>query len=1099
MNVKTACLLALTLAACWSSAVDLVPLADDAALKPWLKKVNTVLSRRAEGSLTMEVRPGTFNFGWAQCPLPAGAVTPQTAGVYGRFRAAPGTQGQLSLMVLCLNGKTSANYVCPAQALLAESRGEWLEFYVPLSDFRPEREGKAPLNGGALRAGDRLQINLNGVAGARAVAEFDRLRFLEPSEAETVGRAVRRAGLARMLLPAELCAGAPHPRLLMNPARLQRVRAKASAGGEAQAAYASLVKSADGMARRLETENPLAQLLAFQAAGDVNSHQRSSQLEGRLTAAVVPIEILAAAYRITGEERYGRCAAKALAHAARNLDADNAMLNSGFYYTRTFYVRTLAFGYDWLWPLLTPEERRDVKTTLLGFVLKIHADSWTASWGRRPLHRVWNWDPGLVSCAGLGLLALEGETSAAEKAMLVDLRRHLRDYLTLGIDADGCGHEGPNYLAYGIGAGPEFAECLREQGRGDLFTETNWQLIAPWLVAETLPDRVRWNNLSDCGHGQSAGAVYSYACGRLAGLAAADRAQPGERLPDPESRLEACDFLWQFSEAPGPRRLSYPALASLMGWWWEGGPGRRIASARPQDQLAYLLFHEPYAAARDPAALLPDALHFRGRGLAVSRTGYGPDALHFAVEAGPHAAGHDQADKGSFTLYGYGADLAIDSGYGNDGEPLKSGSSHAHNMVLINGQGQPMHWHNQSSGHISGYHHSPLLDWVRVDAREAWNTRYDGEWRPLPAAEPVEKAVRQFLFVRGTNGVPPYLVVMDDIRKDGQPAAYTWLWHVPSGMRFQGGADRWAAVPFRLTGTMLTSAPGRAQGGARFIFKAPADGRYLLAGLTCAGGEDESKSDSFFVSINGGPRATWNLQSGKRFGWEPFLPGEPGVTNRLTLRAGESVRVDLMAREPDAQLGKLALVPENAALTLAPDEQPAAGVVLAADEAVLLEPPLARRPIAEKASGVGRLTVFPVNTDARAVTNRWFETSREGVHPRLEHTVRAVEPRFLMVLVPGAEDTPLPRVKRLAVEGGAGVEIVWEGGVTDQIVFGEEGRTPAGAGPVSDGAAAFVRHFAGRRTDWALLDGTRLEIEGVVRVKPSSLRVSTDSTRVPRE
>ena len=89
MNVKTACLLALTLAACWSSAVDLVPLADDAALKPWLKKVNTVLSRRAEGSLAMEVRPGTFNFGWAQCPLPAGAVTPQTAGVYGRFRAAP--------------------------------------------------------------------------------------------------------------------------------------------------------------------------------------------------------------------------------------------------------------------------------------------------------------------------------------------------------------------------------------------------------------------------------------------------------------------------------------------------------------------------------------------------------------------------------------------------------------------------------------------------------------------------------------------------------------------------------------------------------------------------------------------------------------------------------------------------------------------------------------------------------------------------------------------------------------------------------------------------------------------------------------------------
>ena len=1081
-----ACALA---AAC--AKADLLPLGDEAALKGWSKKANVGLSRNPDGSLAVEVRTNMLSFGWAQCPLSDGDLPPQAAGVYGRFRAAPGARGELGLMLVLQGGKDSVYYAWNGGPL-SDSRGEWLEFYAPLSDFRPDRNAQSrALKASQIRAGDRLQINLNGVGGARPTAELDRLRFLGKAEAETAGRAVRRAALARALLPQAQCSGAPHPRLLLTPDRLRRVRAKVAAGGDARAAYNALLRTADGYLKTFDADNPFGKVLAFAPTGEVNGHQRSAQLEGSFNAAAIPLEILAAAYRLTGDERYGRFAAQALANAARTMDADNAVLNSGFYYTRTFYVRALAFGYDWLWPLLAPDERREVKATLLGFALQIHADSWAAGWGRRPLNRVWNWDPGLVSCAGLGLLALEGETTAAEKAMLFDLRRHLRDYLTLGIDRDGAGHEGPGYIAYGIGAGPEFAECLREQGRGDLFTETNWQLVAPWLAAETLPDRARWNNLSDCGHGMSPASVYSYTCGRLAGLAAGEaggglgdaalpasgRARaPDAPLPAPDDLLAPCDYLWQFAEAPGPRRLGYPALASLMGWFWEGGPGRKAASASAPAALAYLLFYEPYPAAQDPAALLPGGLHFRGRGLAVSRTGYGSNDLHFAVEAGPHAAGHDQADKGSFTLYGYGADLAIDSGYGNDGEALKSGSSHAHNMVLINGQGQPMSWHNQSSGHISGYHHGGLLDWVRVDAREAWNVRYDGEWRPQPAAEPVEKATRQFLFVRGGGRVPPYLVVMDDIRKDGRPADYTWLWHIPAGRRFECGADRWTSVPLRVSGSMLTTEAGRPKGGARFTFKVPADGRYRLAGLTRAGGEDSGKSDSFFVSVNGGQRAMWDLQNGKGFGWEFFASAEAGATNGFACKAGEALRVELYAREAQAQLSRLALVPAEAALAVAPDETPAGGVALAADDAQLLDPPLVRQPIPAEARAAAWLTVFPVATDARQVTNRWFATSCEGAHLRLEHTVRAAEPRFLMVLVPGGAGTPLPQVRRLETEHGVGAEIVWDG-AADHVLFGSGGALRA-AGAESDGHAAFVRRAGGRVAEWALLDGTRLAADG---------------------
>ena len=311
-----------------------------------------------------------------------------------------------------------------------------------------------------------------------------------------------------------------HPRLLLHGDFLKKIQAKATAGGNAQAGYENLLRHANGYLKSFNAEDPFGKILSFEAKEGLKEHQKRGSFEGALVPAVRPIEVLAAVGLLTGDERYSRHAAKGLVNMARSLTVDMPQLSLGFYYTRTFYVRALAFGYDWLWNFLTPEERHDVKRTLLGLVTDIYDKSWTQSWGRHPLHRVWNWDPGLVSCAGLGLLAMEGETRLPESAMLVEFRRHLRDYLTFGLDFDGCGHEGPGYLAYGIGAGVEFAECLRQLGRGDLFTETNWQLIAPWIVSEMLPHRGLWNNLSDCGHGRLPGsAVYSYTCGRLAELA----------------------------------------------------------------------------------------------------------------------------------------------------------------------------------------------------------------------------------------------------------------------------------------------------------------------------------------------------------------------------------------------------------------------------------------------------------------------------------------------------------------------------------------------------------------------------------------------------
>ena len=117
---------------------DLLPLPDESALKQWGKKSNTTLTRGKAGSLTMEVRTNAFVFGWMQRPLPAQAVTPQAAGLYGRFRSAPENRAQITVTFILKDGKEPLYYSC-TQGNLADSSGEWTEFYVPFAEFRHER------------------------------------------------------------------------------------------------------------------------------------------------------------------------------------------------------------------------------------------------------------------------------------------------------------------------------------------------------------------------------------------------------------------------------------------------------------------------------------------------------------------------------------------------------------------------------------------------------------------------------------------------------------------------------------------------------------------------------------------------------------------------------------------------------------------------------------------------------------------------------------------------------------------------------------------------------------------------------------------------
>ncbi len=1005
----------------------------------WHKKVNVGLTwHGSEQSVQMEIDGSEFNFGWFQRILPAVDYT-KYCGIFGYFRVPQGFNGGRITAMFVLKHQNQEYYNAEL-GKCSESHGTWVEFYLPFTKFQPGQGAlQKVFNTKMIQTGDALEISVGSVTEKIAL-EFRDFRLIGPEEEKKLCRQIHRKQLTRQLKPESELSESVHPRLLLFGSRLDRIRAKAAEGGIQQEGYEHFLHLADEAMKKINADDPFGKIFSFSRNTLLNDHVNRGRFEGTINPLVIPLETLAAAAVITGNEKYGRQASKALVNMARTLDIDCPEINQGFYYTRTFYIRTLALGYDWLYHYLTPEERQEVKTTLLGFVQDIYETSWTASWGRHPLHRVWNWDPGLVSCAGLGVLAMEGETRTCENAMLIQFRRHLHDYLTFGIDYDGSCHEGPSYISYGIGAGVPFAECLRDKNYGDLFTETNWRIIVPWLTAELLPNHPYWNNLSDCNHGQVAGCpVYIYTCGRLSKLAKEDPSIPGERLPVQANTQHGLDYIQHFSECPGTKHLSYGAMAELMGWCWnKSSNARHVATFGDASALAFVLFYEECPAATDPGIYLPESQFFRGRGLVVSRQGgYGPEAVHLAVEAGPHASGHDQSDKGTFTLRAYNADLVIDSGYGNDGFNEKSGSSFAHNIVIIDGKGQPLSWHNNSNGEITGYTHNDVFDWIRTDAKGAWNYRFSN-WSEETIGMEVEKADRHYLFVRGKGGeIPPYLITYDDFRKkDGLPHEYTWQWHISPEFKFTIQKDRWIAEQNQEVYKVLTTAINRCSGRAVFTLTAPQTGKYNITGLTRCAGEDHGKSDSFLIRIGNGPQLCWDLTDSSTFTWSIVRERDTARDIILELTKGEQVQLELSAREPEAQLAFLGLKPVEEKLPDFGMEVTTNEAMIAAVDAVqdTKNPFLLQDGNGSKTDA--NLVVFPVMTPNGNTTTCWYETSKEGFHPKLMHSIHEVEPNFLMVLVPRANHTQaLPLVKPLSSEMGMGVEVIWSDQWKDTLIF----------------------------------------------------------------
>jgi len=196
----------------------------------------------------------------------------------------------------------------------------------------------------------------------------------------------------------------------------------------------------------------------------------------------------------------------------------------------------------------------------------------------------------------------------------------------------------------------------------------------------------------------------------------------------------------------------------------------------------------------DPATLLPLSKLFRRNGLIYIRTSDNwatDDDIQFAFTdqpaldplTGRFQVRHDQADKNHFTLSAYGDHYIIDQGY-----PCQR--PEAHNYILVDGKGEAYFQWWERDGRIAEYTKSSEFEYIHGDATSSFAELYGLENDQVVIAtqtnpvyadpddfNPVQKAQRFVGFVRETDGVPAYLVMGDDIDKDGTNHSYSWLFH----------------------------------------------------------------------------------------------------------------------------------------------------------------------------------------------------------------------------------------------------------------------------------------------------------------------------------
>lgn len=365
---------------------------------------------------------------------------------------------------------------------------------------------------------------------------------------------------------------------------------------------------------------------------------------------------LAGMYRLTGERKYAdRAIAEMLATAAFR------DWNPSHYLDTAEATTALAVGYDWLYSVLTPEQRATIREAILEKGINIYLDRLH----HNQVHYTNNWGQVCYGGETIGVLALaekDDPESLRRAAEMIEYARHGIDPLMRLFAPDGSFEEGPSYWNYATVYNALYLAAL-DSALGTDFGEAG----APGF---SLTPRYRI---------QSLGPIYQYA-------------NFGDAHPP---AFPAPQMYWFGAYFHHPEYTAHEMrLTQALRGKMEESAGRESNRFAMFGLFWYALAPQPQEQAP------PRVESFTRISQAFLRTSWDDrNAWYVGYKGGNAKSSHGHLDLGSFVLDGLGQRWAVDLGSDSYGLPGYFGKqrwdyyrtqSQAHNTLTIDGPNEDL-------------------------------------------------------------------------------------------------------------------------------------------------------------------------------------------------------------------------------------------------------------------------------------------------------------------------------------------------------------------------------------------------------------------------
>ena len=431
----------------------------------------------------------------------------------------------------------------------------------------------------------------------------------------------------------------------------------------------------------------------------------------------------------------------------------------------------LAWGYDWLYDELSPEERDVVRTALLvrtretaDHIIK-HANIQLFPFDSHAVRAV----SAVLIPASIALLEDEPEA----EGWLNYAIEFLSTVYTPWGDAQGGWAEGPHYWMTGMAYLIDAANLLKSHSGIDLYQRPFFQHTGDFPLYTKAPDTRRATFGDDSTMGDLPSLKIGYNLRQFAGVTGNGAYQ------------------WYYDEIkrndPGTEMAFYN-----YGWW-----------DLNFDELAYRTDF-PIVEAQPPAA--DDTLRwFEGVGWVAIQTSMADPEKHiqFVMKSSRFGSvSHSHGDQNAFCLAGFGEDLAIQSGYyvafNSTMHQNWRRQTRSKNAILIDGKGQYAGKDKalamRSSGKIiKAVQHDDHI-YIQGDATAAYQS----------LTPEVTKVLRDVYFINNS-----YFVIVDSVDAD-TPVSIDWLMHANAPMDLSATTFRYSGEKAGFYGQILWSEAGAA-------------------------------------------------------------------------------------------------------------------------------------------------------------------------------------------------------------------------------------------------------------------------------------------------